>query len=62
MECNLYNNNNSNKEIIIDHAGLPNPRNGGVRGRLIVKWDIELPDARIGAEPTEQCVPNENFQ
>ncbi len=54
MECDLYKNTfNSNKEIIIDHAGLPDSNNGDIRGRLIVKLDIELPDAKIGIEPTE---------
>ena len=60
-ELNLYNSaNTKNKEIIVDHAGLPDPDKGGVRGRLIVKWDIELPETRIATESAETFAPNES--
>ena len=60
MELNLYSTTvNNNKEIIIDHGGLPDPDNGGIRGRLIVKWDVQLPDDKVGREPVEQCISNE---
>jgi len=41
-------------KIIVDQAGLPDPTNGGVRGRLIVRFDIEFPDTKLGTEPIEQ--------
>ncbi len=52
-ECNPYDVINTNTTIIIDHAGLPDPTNDGIRGRLIVKFDIEFPDTKLGTEPTE---------
>lgn len=55
-EFNLYSPTiNKDKEIIIDHEGLPDPDNGGIRGRLIVKWDIELSEDKVGAEAADQC-------
>lgn len=60
-ELNVYNSaNTKNKEIIVDHAGLPDPDNGGVRGRLIVRWDIELPEVRIGTESAEPFASDES--
>jgi len=40
-------------EIICNQAGLPDPTNGGVCGRLIVRFDIEFPDTKLGAETIE---------
>jgi hypothetical protein len=60
-ECNPRGVINPNTTIIIDHAGLPDPTNDGIRGRCIVKFDIEFPDTKLGAEPIEQCVLNQNF-
>lgn len=51
--------NTKKKEIIVDHAGLPDPANNGIRGRLIVKWDIELPEVPMGTEPAEHVTSNQ---
>ncbi len=40
-------------KIIFDQDGLPDPTKGGDRGRLIVRFDIELPDTKLGTEPIE---------
>jgi len=60
-ECTPYGVINPNTTIIIDHAGLLDPKNDGIRGRCVVKFDIECPDTKLGAEPIEQCVHNQNF-
>ncbi|CAF0824580.1 unnamed protein product [Rotaria sordida] len=44
---------NPHTEFIIDQAGLPDPTNNGIRGRLIVKFDIDFPDYKLGREPVE---------
>ncbi|CAF1353630.1 unnamed protein product [Rotaria sp. Silwood1] len=44
---------NPNTKAIIDDAGLPDPTNNGIRGQLIVKFDIEFPDYKLGREPDE---------
>jgi DnaJ-class molecular chaperone len=49
-ECNQRGVISSDTEIIIDHAGLPDPTNDGIRGRFIVKFDIEFPDAILGTQ------------
>jgi DnaJ-class molecular chaperone len=52
---------NPNTRIIIDDAGLPDPTNGRIRGRLIVKFDIEFPDTVLGTEPIERDLHNLNI-
>ncbi|CAF5073468.1 unnamed protein product, partial [Rotaria sp. Silwood1] len=44
---------NPNTKAIIDDAGLPDPTNNEIRGQLIVKFDIEFPDYKLGREPDE---------
>lgn len=53
VECNPHGVINTKTKVIIKHAGLPNPSNNGIRGDMIVKYDIEFPDTKIGIEPTE---------
>lgn len=53
-ECNPGGVINPHTKIIVDQAGLPDPTNGGVRGQLIVQFDIEFPDIKLGTKPIER--------
>ncbi|CAF2401715.1 unnamed protein product [Rotaria sp. Silwood2] len=38
-------------ELVLDRYGLPDPSNSGVRGRLLIRFDIQAPAKQINWQP-----------